>query len=547
MRVTESGKWAFASRDVFSSACQHCTRLDMAVAAKVPEVLERVAPFKVDLSKKVHVIQGNEYEDAVFAELSESVPAGDFLEFDRSNQGLDFTLDALRRGVPLVAQAMFVHSFGDYEWMGYADLLVREDYALEISANGKLVAVKAGAAGAKDSATKPKYVVYDVKHSKSASAKYWKQIAGYAEVLAFHDLASTEPLGVILSGRQIARNDYEASLTQMQESRALLFERLSAVAASEITADFAPLSCCATKSVCEDILCNYPDLCAKIRFDQDTLEQLPGGLPQHRAALNAVGVFTTLQLSVWPPETPIDKLTDSMRLKYIHWSQVIQQERNQGPSVRQIATPTQAGLPKLDSGDLFFDIEWFNPLDAEELIFMFGVVDSAEEFIPFLADNAEQERKAFEDFVGFASDNLRQHPSSHIYHYSDPEPGRLRKLAARYGLLQAEVETLVANMVDLKRIAKASIMPGCGGYSIKQLERYYSAESKLNRGSLVKGGDDAMYQYYQFVQLTNAGKTAEAAAVMQVILDYNRDDCLSTKLLAQWLGSLNSSELAGTL
>jgi uncharacterized protein len=333
----------------------------------------------------------------------------------------------------------------------------------------------------------------------------------------------------------------------MQQARATLFQRLSLVAASEINADFAPLSCCATKSVCEDIFCSFPDLCAKIRFDQDTLEQLPGGLPQHRAALNSVGVFTTLQLSVWPPDRPIDKLTDAMRLKYIDWSQVIQQERNQGPSVRQIAAPNQAGLPKPDSGDLFFDIEWFNPLDAEELIFMFGVVDAAEEFTAFLADDVAQERKAFEDFVWFATNNLRQHPSSHIYHYSDPEPGRLRKLAARYGLLQAEVETLVANMVDLKRVAKASIMPGCGGYSIKQLERYYSAESKLNRGSLVKGGDDAMYQYYQFVQLTNAGKTAEAAAVMQVILDYNRDDCLSTKLLAQWLDSLNSSELAGTL
>jgi uncharacterized protein len=266
---------------------------------------------------------------------------------------------------------------------------------------------------------------------------------------------------------------------------------------------------------------------------------LPGGLPQQRAALNAAGIYTTAQLAAWPEGASVENLSDSARVKYVAWSKVIQLERANGPTVIKIDQPSDVGLPKLDSGDIFFDIEWFNPLDAEELIFMFGVVDTSEKFTPFLADNAEQERKAFEQFVEFAMENLRQHPSSHIYHYSDPEPGRLRKLAARYGARIEEVETLVAAMVDLKRVAKASIMPGCAGYSIKQLERYYSADSKLNRGSLVKGGDDAMYQYYQFIQLSKAGKVVEASALMQVILDYNRDDCLSTKLLAEWLDSLN--------
>ena len=513
----------------------------MAVAAKVPEILARVEPFKVDLSKKVRIIQGNQYEDAIFAELAASVDADDFLEFDRSNQSLEATLEALRSGVPLVAQAMFVHEFGDFEWMGYADLLVREDYELEVGASQKLVAVKRGSNGP-ESDTAPdaqKYVVWDVKHAKNAASKYWKQIAGYAEVLDFYGLASTKPLGVILSGREIARNDYQTSLSEMQQARATLFERLALVSSSEISADFAPLICCATRSVCDEIFCSYPDLCAKLRYEQDSLEQLPGGLPQQRAALNAAGIFTTAALAEWPEDAPVPNLSNAILVKYIAWAKVIQAERVNGPTVSKLANPSEVGLPKLDDGDLFFDIEWFNPLGQDELIFMFGVVDSKEEFTAFLADDAEQERAAFEKFVNFAMDNLRKHPDSHIYHYSDPEPGRLRKLATRYGVLIAEVETLAATMVDLKRVAKASIMPGCAGYSIKQLERYYSADSKLQRGSLVKGGDDAMYQYYLFVQHTNAGESDQAAAVMQVILDYNRDDCLSTKLLAEWLDSFN--------
>ena len=540
MRVTALGKWAFASRDVFASACDHCTRLDMAVAAKVLEILERVAPFKVDLNKKIHVIQGNEYEDAIFAELAESVSPGDFLEFDRSNQSLEATLEALHRGVPLLAQAMFMHQFGDFEWMGYADLLVREDYDLEIGASGKLVAIKVD--DPDDSSrpapsAKPKYVVWDVKHAKNASAKHWKQIAGYAEVLEFYGLASAKPLGVILSGRQVARNDYGSSLGEMQQARAKLFQTLSLVSSAEISADFAPLTCCATRSVCDEIFCTYPDLCAKIRYQQDSLEQLPGGLPQHRAALNAAGIFTTAALAGLPAGGSVQNLADPMLEKYVAWAKVIQDERSNGPTVRKIANPSDVGLPKSDAGDLFFDIEWFNPLGQDELIFMFGVVDGNEEFTAFRADDVEQERQAFERFVEFAIDNLRKHPESHIYHYSDPEPGRLRKLAARYGVLIAEVETLVASMVDLKRVAKSSIMPGCAGYSIKQLERYYSADSRLQRGLLVKGGDDAMYQYYLFVQHTKAGETEQAEEVMRMILAYNRDDCLSTKLLAEWLDS----------
>lgn len=515
----------------------------MAVAAKVPEILARVEPFKVDLSKKVHIIQGNEYEDAIFAELAASVAPGDFLEFDRTNQSLDATLTALRSGVPLVAQAMFVHEFGNFEWMGYADLLVREDYELHLDDNGKLAATQRhtslGVEGQQGAS--PKYVVWDVKHAKSVSTKFWKQIAGYAEVLASYGLASSEPLGVILSGRKLARNDYEESLKEMQLARGALFERLALTSPTEIDAEFAPLTCCAARAVCDEIYCSYPDLCAKLRYEQDSLEQLPGGLPQHRAALNAAGILTTAQLAALSGSATVPGLAQALLTKYIQWSKVIQDERANGPAVIKIAKPSDVGLPPLDPGDLFFDIEWFNPLEQDELIFMFGVVDSNDKFTAFLADNVEQERKAFEQFVEFASENLRQHPSSHIYHYSDPEPGRLRKLAARYGVLVAEVETLCEAMVDLKRVAKASIMPGCGGYSIKQLERYYSADTKLSRGSLVKGGDDAMYQYYEFVRLTKAGLPTESSAVMQVILDYNRDDCLSTKLLAEWLDSMNTS------
>jgi predicted RecB family nuclease len=42
-----------------------------------------------------------------------------------------------------------------------------------------------------------------------------------------------------------------------------------------------------------------------------------------------------------------------------------------------------------------------------------------------------------------------------------------------------------------------------------------------------------------YAEAKKAGKDQEAKDIMQMILDYNEDDCLSTKLLAEWLHSIS--------
>jgi predicted RecB family nuclease len=55
----------------------------------------------------------------------------------------------------------------------------------------------------------------------------------------------------------------------------------------------------------------------------------------------------------------------------------------------------------------------------------------------------------------------------------------------------------------------------------------------------VLGGSDAMYQFELFrVELDENGDLEKANEVMKAITDYNKDDCLSTKLLYDWLRGL---------
>ena len=98
---------------------------------------------------------------------------------------------------------------------------------------------------------------------------------------------------------------------------------------------------------------------------------------------------------------------------------------------------------------------------------------------------------------------------------------------------------MIARMIDLKTVTADSFVPGTGSYSIKDLEKYYDANTKLNRGGLVAGGADAMLQFEHYREALAEGDLAKAEALMKIIAAYNKDDCLSTKLLRDWLSSLH--------
>jgi uncharacterized protein len=198
-------------------------------------------------------------------------------------------------------------------------------------------------------------------------------------------------------------------------------------------------------------------------------------------------------------------------------------------------------LPKPTSQDVFFDVEWFNPVDSiGEFVFMFGVVGADEKFEAFTAVEESDELAKFDDFLDYGLQRLAANPEMHIYHFHDPEPRKVEMLVRRYGGHRAsDAEALIARMVDLRPIATAAFVPGSGSYSIKSLEKYYDADTKLQRGGLVSGGADAMYQFELFRVALAAGNRSQAQAIMRVITDYNKDDCLSTKLLYDWLRTLN--------
>jgi uncharacterized protein len=258
--------------------------------------------------------------------------------------------------------------------------------------------------------------------------------------------------------------------------------------------------------------------------------------PKFRAA----GIHSYDQLAELAIGTEIPGIKPDALAKFVNWAQVKVKDQSSGKYFELKQKSEWVNLPAPSSSDIFFDIEWFNPvLSKKSWVFMFGYANANEEFKCLESLTYDDELLNFRNFVSEMQEILKKNPSAHIYHFHTPEPEHLRKLSNAYQELAYEVEFVCSRMVDLRKNVMSMILPGSNSYSIKDIEKYYDADGKLHREGLVKGGDQAMLQFYEALAHREAGNEAEASRLMTIIRDYNKDDCLSTKLLLDWLRELS--------
>jgi uncharacterized protein len=250
--------------------------------------------------------------------------------------------------------------------------------------------------------------------------------------------------------------------------------------------------------------------------------------------LQAAGIHTVTELANLDSEIEIDGIPKLASL--ITEAKIILNEKNDlEPKVLKKPTASKT-LPEPSPGDIFFDLEWFDPLQSDkEINYIFGWVDANGKFDYFEAHDLVQERKAFEEFVQFALENLATYSDSHIYHWHNPEANGLVKLAKFHGILHEEVNQILGHMVDLRPIAIDRLWVGIGGYSLKQLEHYYQDHS--GRATDTKDGADSQVQYFKYQEAVKANEQAEAAQILKDIYEYNEADCESTRGAYHWLRS----------
>jgi predicted RecB family nuclease len=218
----------------------------------------------------------------------------------------------------------------------------------------------------------------------------------------------------------------------------------------------------------------------------------------------------------------------------------IQMEGREAKAILYEVLPRLAGfglscLPTPSAGDIFFDIEGDPFVGEHGLEYLFGYCFSNEsgemQYVGEWALSRAQEKAIFEHFIDFVIERLATFPDLHVYHYAPYEPAALKHLTGRYGTRADEVDRMLRShlFVDLYSVVKNNIRASVESYSIKRLEPLYDyvRVTELSNANVALANLQAALELDDLDRITKDTR--------DVVEGYNRDDCLSTHGLRNWL------------
>lgn len=546
MKVLEGNKVLFSASDITSAfACEWAMMRRMDV--KLGHLAEEDVPENTDGMLALAGKVGTEYEKDVLQRFK-NIPNTHVVEIDVKNDKpfsnyldnvqhwSDLTVTALKDGADVVFQATFL----DGDMLGFADFIV-----------------KVG----EDSLGRAIYQVQDSKLARHVKITALLQLAAYVSFLRSIDIPVSDEVRLILGNGDQTTHDVRDIMPtfelQQKRVRALLHSR---VEDSEATFWEDP----------RYAACGRCEVCAPEIERTDDVLLVAGMTFSQREKLRAAGVTTLMGLSELQLDTKIPKIPSRTLTNLIHQAQaqIASRDLRSGlPSVSIRNPGILANIPPSNPGDIFFDFEG-DPLDLPEdspapfidwgIDYLFGVqleplgafnlsAQEDESFIPYWADSFQAEGQAFDDFMAMAIARRKQFPGMHIYHYAAYEKTHLRLLAARHERHENTVDAWLRDgvLVDLYPIVKRSLWIGSRSYSIKKLEPLYMPEAESKRGEDVSDGAASVVaysRYRSFVQDSGSADAekseaaiAQAVALKNAIIEYNRYDCRSTYYLREML------------
>lgn len=431
-------------------------------------------------------------------------------DVERFQRRADETVAAMKAGVDLIYQGMLL--VGD--WLGYPDFLVK-------------VPGKSGF-GAWS------YEVYDAKLSREAKAGALLQVLLYADLLSQVQDAPCERVHLVLGGPDQPVQSFQVH-QYAAYYRALRRRFLAHVAGapSELPQAVDPVNHCD--------LCAWNRTCTMERRAVDHLSFVAGLGRRHSLALGGVGITTLEQLgsldgTAFPS---IDGIKTPILARIQQQARLQLEGRRQQRAIYELIPETEENkglnaLPEPSEGDLFFDLEGDPHAMDGGIEYLFGVVDAKGEYQARWSHNRTEERATFEWFIDFVVDRRRQYPGLHIYHYAPYEESAMTRLAGRFQTRIDELDQLLREgvFVDLYQVVRQGLRASVESYSIKKLEPFYGYEREVN----LRDAGGALANFEAWLQL--GGAPEESQALLDPIQGYNRDDCISTLRLRDWLERL---------
>jgi predicted RecB family nuclease len=168
---------------------------------------------------------------------------------------------------------------------------------------------------------------------------------------------------------------------------------------------------------------------------------------------------------------------------------------------------------------LVIDVESDPLRDADYLFGVLVVEGDRTEYKEFLAKNPKDERKAWEEFIGF----IRSYISYPLYHYGWSEQDIFRRLGEKYGTDKEVLSMLEDQGVDLLVRLRDSVIFPLSFYSLKDIAQYLGFSWRRDDAS----GLNSVLWYERW--LTQGDESALKDVVM-----YNEDDVRATLHVLRW-------------
>ncbi|MFC7326983.1 TM0106 family RecB-like putative nuclease [Marinactinospora rubrisoli] len=525
---TASG-WVISPTDLVDAMeCDHRSALKAALAAGVPG-----APAPTDIDPLI-AQQGAAHERAELQRLRELFGEGVVaIENPEPTEtamraAAEATAEAMRAGVPVIYQGCFYERIeSGVAFHGRADFLIST--AVD-PVTGERRADGAGG----------RYEPWDTKLARHPGPSAVLQLSAYADALGRLGPGAPEHMYLVTGDRHTHAHRVAEFTPILTSVRGRLLRRLRAPVDLPSPLWGEPCHACDR--------CGFAAQCADGRAAARHLSLVAGIRTDQARKLRDAGIGTIDALAAADEADRPDLLP---RHSY-------QRLRRQAAlQTRQDATRTAdnpvgtvfaevhsadglATLPAPSPGDVFFDMEgfpYYEGGDGRGLEYLFGAVTAdggTERFHAFWAHDRAQEKRAFEEFVDFTMARIDADPDAHVYHYASYEVDRLKLLAATFGTREAEVDDLLRQrrLVDLYTVVKKSLYVSQRSYSIKYLEPLYLGGGREGDVTTATSSIDAYADYLAALRAEDADR---AERILSGIAAYNRDDCVSTARLRDWL------------
>lgn len=518
-------------------ACEHLTNLER---ASIASLVQR--PMRADPQLDRIAMRGEQHEARFLAELlrdghrvveipwDESTPD----RAERYRAMAAETMSAIQSGADVVYQATFF----DSHRFGRADFLRRVDSPSDLGDWS--------------------YEVWDTKLARHARASAVLQLCFYSDLLAEFQSSIPQHMHVALGGSagetvHFRTADYAAYYRLVSREYATLL--------ASGPAAYPPITRPDPVEHCD--VCRWDELCRSTRRAARDLALTAGISSRQKRALRERGIDTLDALAVLPfpldpplegrGEESLHRMREQARLQVAgEAAGYVLSERLSPARTRDGALDPEQGLlmlPAPSAGDLFFDIEgdpFVSDHGLDSVDYLFGVIEPGlpdesgrPTFHHFWSIDADgevtpaAEQETFERFIDLVMERLATDPGLHIYHYASYEPDAMKRLMGRYGTREDEVDHLLRAgvFVDLYRTVRQGIRASVESYSIKQIEKLYA--TTWRREADLRTAGDSIVEFETWLE-TGAG-SEDRDALLAAIEAYNRDDCVSTLHLRDWL------------